>query len=78
MSYKKGYKKRRMKKIFFGILAIVLLASCKKNNTNTCTCEQTMAEIAGKYKLMKLELISNKTGAIQDVTSTLTNSDIQN
>lgn len=59
-----------MKKIFFGILAIVLLASCKKNNTNTC--EQTMAEIAGKYKLIKLEQVSFKTGAIQDVTATLT------
>ena len=59
-----------MKNIFFSILAILLLASCKKNNTNTC--EQTMAEIAGKYKLIKLELVSYKTGAIQDVTSTLT------
>src|SRR5215467_3110350 len=63
-----------MKAFFISILAILLIESCKKNTSNTTTaktCGKTMTEIAGRYKLTKVELVSYWTGATQDVTSTL-------
>ena len=35
-----------------------------------------MAEIAGRYKITKLESVSYNTGAAQDITSTLTNCEL--
>jgi hypothetical protein len=61
-----------IKTFLLSILAILSLASCKKNASPeniTKTCEKYTAGIAGKYKLIKVELVSYWTGAAQDVTS---------
>ena len=58
-----------MKILFAGILVFVFLAGCRKKSD---TCDQNMADIAGKYKMTKFEQVSYSTGMAQDVTSYLT------
>jgi hypothetical protein len=59
-----------MKVVCISLLAIIIIASCKKKDI--ATCETTMAEIAGNYKLSKLEKVYYNPDAIQNVTNTLT------
>ena len=48
-------------------LLVVVFASCKKNETNTCG--KTMADIAGTYSISKLEF--ERSGAFVDFTDSL-------
>src|SRR5436309_148603 len=58
------------------VLVIVTILSCRKNDvTNTsdklavnATCKKTMASIAGKYRLTKVEQVSYPSGEAKDVT----------
>lgn len=58
-----------MKMYLLSILVFGCLVSCKK--TTTTSCQATMTDIAGNYKIIKYESVSYNTGATQDVTSSL-------
>jgi len=55
-------------------LIITCTVSCKKRDSPACVI--TTAQIAGHYKLTKLESVSYNTGIAQDLTSTLTNCEL--
>lgn len=59
-----------MRSIHLSILIITCLASCHKKETTNC--ETDITQIAGSYQLTKLEKVYYSTGAVQDVTNTLT------
>ena len=63
-----------MKTLFLISLVITCIVSCKKKDVTTC--DITMSEIAGNYKLTKLESVSYSTCAAQDLTSTLTSCEL--
>ena len=63
-----------MKIFFFCILITTCVASCKKNHVDTCLIN--LAQIAGSYKLTKLETVSYSTGAASDITSSLSSCDL--
>ena len=58
-----------MKAKFYYII-ILFLFSCTRNHITSC--QITMDDIAGKYKITKLESVAYSTGDAQDITSTLT------
>ena len=63
-----------MKTSLFISLIILGVISCKKKDVSTC--DITMPEIAGNYKLIKFESVSYATGSATDLTSTLTSCEL--
>ena len=57
-----------MKTLIAGILVFIFLAGCRKKTDN---CHDTIADIAGQYKLTKLEQVVPSTGMAQDITAAL-------
>lgn len=58
-----------MKTYLLSMLVVACFVSCKKSTATSC--ETTMTDIAGNYKITKYESVSYNTGATQDVTSSL-------
>ena len=61
-----------MKKILLPAIAIITLAfsACSDDDNNNTNCDETVAAIAGNYKLTKLTKIFN--GSSEDVSSRIT------
>lgn len=59
-----------MKSFLLSMLAIVLIVSCRYDMKQNCAT--TMAAIAGRYHITKLEQVAFTTGVAQNITSTLT------
>ena len=74
LSHTDDIKLINMKIFSFSVLIVICIVSCKKKDVNTCHINMT--EIAGSYKVTKLESVSYNTGAAQDLTSTLTSCEL--